>query len=94
MARFADVSNGQVDKLLEHRHSPNTKMSTSLAWRVFEAYTQAKNINLDLLCPVLGKAMTNKSAQMKVWPLLLACLATGAVHIQVAHNYGTEAFLQ
>ena len=30
---------------------------------------------------------------MKVWPLLVACLATGAVHSAVMHNYGTSAFL-
>ena len=62
MARFADVSDNELNKLLEDRHSINTKHSTTLAWRVFEAYTQAKNINLDLLsiekselCEILRK---------------------------------------
>ena len=62
MARFADVSDNDSNKLLEDRHSINTKHSTTLAWRVFEAYTQAKNINLDLLsiekselCEILRK---------------------------------------
>ena len=49
MARFADVSNTEIEKLLQNQHSTNTKLSTNVAWRVFEAYTQANNINMDLL---------------------------------------------
>ena len=39
------------------------------------------------------KAMVNKRARMKVYPLILVCQATGAVHTQVAHDYSTSAFL-
>ena len=28
---------------------------------------------------------------MKVWPLLFVCQATGAMHLEVMHDYGTEA---
>ena len=50
-------------------------------------------ICLDLLGPVVVKAMTNKRASMKVWPILFVCQATGAMHMEVMHNYGTEALL-
>ena len=30
---------------------------------------------------------------MKVYPLLIVCQATGALHTEVAHNYSTGAFL-
>ena len=51
------------------------------------------NIGLDLLGPMKVKAMTNKRAQMKVWPIIFVCQATGAIHLEVMHDYGTEAFL-
>ena len=50
-------------------------------------------ICLDLLGPVVVKAMTNKRASMKVWPILFVCQATGAMHMEVMHNYGTDALL-
>ena len=30
---------------------------------------------------------------MKTWPLLMVCQATGAVHTELMHSYGTSAFL-
>ncbi len=30
---------------------------------------------------------------MKTWPLLIVCQAIGAVHTELMHDYGTEAFL-
>ena len=50
-------------------------------------------ICLDFLGPTVVKAMVNKRATMKVWPLLFVCQSTGAVHLQVAHGYGTVPFL-
>ena len=50
-------------------------------------------ICLDLLGPVVVKAMVNKRSHMKVWPLLFVCQATGAMHLEVMHDYGTEALL-
>ena len=38
------------------------------------------------------KAMANKRAHIKVWPILFVCQATGALHVQVAHDYGARAF--
>ena len=39
------------------------------------------------------KALVNKRAEMKVYPLLLVCQSTGAVHTQVAHAYSTSVFM-
>ena len=50
-------------------------------------------IALDLMGPMLVKSMVNSRAKMKVWPLAIVCQSTGAVHVQVMHNYGAEAFL-
>ena len=50
-------------------------------------------ICLDLLGPITVKAMTNKRAHMKTWPILFVCQATGALHMELMHNYGTEALL-
>ena len=50
-------------------------------------------ICLDLLGPVVVKAMVNKRSHMKVWPLLFVCQATGAMHFEVMHDYGTGALL-
>ena len=48
-------------------------------------------ICLDLLGPVVVKAMVNKRSHMKVWPLLFVCQATGAMHFEVMHDYSTGA---
>ena len=50
-------------------------------------------ICLDLLGPVMVKGVVNKRAEMKVWPLLFVCQVTGALHLEVMHNYSTEALL-
>ena len=50
-------------------------------------------ICLDFMGPICVKAMVNKRALMKVYPLLLVCQATGALHTEVAHDYSTAAFL-
>ena len=42
---------------------------------------------------ILVRSMVNKRAHMKVWPILFVCQSTGALHIQVAHDYGKAAFL-
>ena len=50
-------------------------------------------ICLNLLGLVMVKAMVNKRSHMKVWPLLFVCQAMGAMHLEVVHDYGTEALL-
>ena len=51
------------------------------------------HVALDLTGPILTKAMGNSRAKIKVWPLVIVCQSTGAMHIAVMHNYGTKAFL-
>ena len=48
---------------------------------------------LDLLGPLTVKAMVNKKSWMKVWPLLLVCQVSSAVHLEVMHDYSTVTFL-
>ena len=48
---------------------------------------------LDFMDSVTVKAMVNKRAKTEVYPLLLVCQDTGAVHTQVAYDYSTSAFL-
>ena len=39
------------------------------------------------------KALVGERAEMKVYPLLLVCQTTGAIHIQVAHDYSMSGFM-
>ena len=48
---------------------------------------------LDFMGPVDCKSMVNSRAHMKVYPLLIVCQSTGALHTEVAHKYSTSAFL-
>ena len=48
---------------------------------------------IDFLGPYKVKAMTNACLQMKVWPVVFGCLNTGAVHIKLNKDYGTDALL-
>ena len=51
------------------------------------------NVCLDYTGAVTVKAMTNKRATMKTFPLVFCCVNTGSVHLQLAMNYSTEAFM-
>ena len=61
--------------------------------RKFDVCPPFTNVTLDLAGPILVKSMVNSRANMKVWPLVIVCLNTGAVQILLMHNYGAEAFL-
>ena len=37
--------------------------------------------------------MVNKRSQMKCWPLLIVCMLTGSIHIQLMAGYGADHFL-
>ena len=50
-------------------------------------------VNIDLFGPYKCKSMVNSRAHMKTWPLLVVCQATGAIHCELLHSYGTKAFL-
>ena len=51
------------------------------------------HVCLDLMAPISVKAMVNSRATMKCWPIVVVCMQTGATHIMLSHNYGTEAFM-
>ena len=38
------------------------------------------------------KALVGERIEMRVYPLLLVCQSTGALHTQVAHDYSTTGF--
>ena len=48
------------------------------------------NFGIDLLGPILVKAMVNKRAKMKVWVVLFLCLNVKAVSIEMAQGYSTS----
>ena len=50
--------------------------------------------SIDFLGPFLVKAMNNARTQLKVWPIIFACLNSGAVHIELSNTYGTDTLLQ
>ena len=39
------------------------------------------------------KVLVGERFKMKVYPLLLVCQSTGALHIQVAHDYSTSGLV-
>ena len=65
--------------LLIERCNPGTRPFTAIC--------------LNLLGPITVHAMINKQSSMKTWLLLMVCQATGAVHTELMHDYGTSAFL-
>ena len=48
---------------------------------------------LDHMGAVIVKAMYNRRVQMKVCPVIFVCQATGAIHMEVYHDYSMGAFL-
>ena len=78
-ARKAEACQQRMGNLPEERIAVGTKPFTFVC--------------LDLMGPILVRSMVNKRAHMKVWPILFVCQSTGALHIQVAHDYGKAAFL-
>ena len=51
------------------------------------------NISVDLAAPIMVLDMVKKRTSMKCWPVIFCCLNTGAVHLELLHTYGAEAFL-
>ena len=51
------------------------------------------HITLDYMGPMVVVDTVKKRTEMKVFPLVLVCLNTGAVHCQLAKDASTDAFL-
>ena len=78
--------------VIRQKKLTNQRMG-DLPERKFDVCPPFTNVTLDLAAPILVKAMVNSRANMKVWPLVIVCMNTGAVQILLMHNYGAEAFL-
>ena len=77
----------------KHSKLQTQQMGALPAERLSMGSRPFQSVCLDLLGPTLVRAMTNKRATMKVWPIIFVCQSTGAVHAEVMHDYGTQAFL-
>ena len=51
------------------------------------------HVCLDYMGAITVKAMTNKRAEMKTFPLIFVCVNSGAVHVQLAADYSTQSFM-
>ena len=51
------------------------------------------NMCLDLTELIEVRAMNNARSKLKTYPLVIVCLNTGALHLQVMHQYSTAAFI-
>ena len=49
--------------------------------------------SIDLLGSYEVRAMNNQRSKKKCWPVVYCCMNTGALHVEVAHDYGTDAFI-
>ena len=77
--KSAKMCKQRMGSFLEERINPNTKLFTAI-W-------------LDMLGTTIVKYMTNKRANMKVWPISFFSQATDALHTQFAHYYGKKEFI-
>ena len=78
-AKRAELEKQWMGDLPIERCNPGTRPFTAIC--------------LNLLGPITVHAMINKQSSMKTWLLLMVCQATGAVHTELMHDYGTSAFL-
>ena len=76
-------------------------------WKVFQSQQAGKlpfertnfpckpwtSTGIDLLGPYEVRAMNNQRSKLKVWPIIFACMSTGALHVEVSHTFGADAFL-
>ena len=51
-------------------------------------------ISLDLFGPFEIKDTVKQRSREKVWGLVVNCVVTRAVHVDITEDYGTDAFLQ
>ena len=63
------------------------RMSTLPIERIGLKLPPWTHVCIDLMAPMSVKA------RMKCWPIVVVCMQTGATHLMLSHNYGTEAFL-
>ena len=77
-----------------HSRKMQEQRMADLPKEIFEIPTSPwTNITLDFMAPVLVRAMTNKRAKLKTWPLVLVCMNTSALTCRLCPGYDTESFL-
>ena len=74
------------------KHLQNQKMS-ALPKPLQVPAPPFTNIGIDLVGPMIIKAMVNKRARMKVWVVIFVCLNVKAVSMELAPGYSTKDFL-
>ena len=79
--------------ILDRKRKTDQKMGYLPLERFEVGFPPFTNISLDLAAPVKVLDMVKKRCTMKAWPLIICCLNTGAVHLELLHTYGAEAFL-
>ena len=52
------------------------------------------SVAIDLFGPYKIRVLPHNRNLVKVWPIVFGCMNTGALHVEVAGNYGADAFLQ
>ena len=52
-----------------------------------------QDISVDLIGPVEIRGTVNKRSRKKVWGLVITCLATQAVHLDITDDYSMESVL-
>ena len=78
---------------IDKRIKVDQKMGFMPVERFEVGFPPFTNVSLDLAAPLIVLDMIKKRSHMKAWPLLICCLNTGAVHIELLHTYGADAFL-
>ena len=78
---------------LFHKVTSDQKMGYLPLERFEVGLPPFSNVSLDLAAPLKVLDMVKGRISMKVWPLIICCLNTGAVHLELLHTYGAEAFL-
>ena len=51
-------------------------------------------VSLDLFGPYEVKGMVKQRTKKKVWGVIITCLATRALHIDVTEDYGADSLIQ
>ena len=78
---------------LDRKRKSDQKMGYLPLERFEIGFPPFTNVSLDLAAPLKVLDMVKKRCTMKAWPLIICCLNTGAVHLELLHTYGSEAFL-
>ena len=78
---------------LDRKKLMQQKMGYLPVERIEIGFPPFTNLSVDLAAPILVLDMVKKRTSMKCWPVIFCCLNTGAVHLELLHTYGAEAFL-